>query len=157
VSDGKGNNFMKHCFLFLLIIALFLLTNCSNDAKTKGLTNLENQGKISESVGYFDLKVVCLNLASKTKVNENVCETPLSKTLEANSESIWVVLEFCNEVRRTNCIEPLPENAPPEVIQIRDKESKVISPWAKVKVRMQIEKTVNKREIKPLIVEIDEF
>ncbi len=147
---------MRHCFLFLLITALFFFTNCSSDVKTGNSTNFENRETISESVGYFDLKVVCLNLNPGTKVNENVCETPLSKTLETNSESTWVILEFCNQARKTNCIEPLPENAPPEVIQIRDKESNVISPWAKVKVKMKTGKTDNKQQIKPLIVEIVE-
>ena len=79
---------MKHYFLLLPIMALFFLTGCGNDTRTKVSKNLENQETISESAGYFDLKAVCLNLASKTKVNENGCETPLSKTLEVNSESV---------------------------------------------------------------------
>jgi hypothetical protein len=134
-------------FILVLILFVYLLTSCSEK------TEVSNQSNFPEHTGVFDLKVACLNLLPPSKTKEDICEIPLSKNSKPNAESVWVVLKLCNSQRKTSCIEPLPHNAPPEVIQIRDENSEIMQPWAKVKVTFQTQNETDKRT-KPLVLQI---
>jgi hypothetical protein len=156
---------MKYYLLISTVFfILIMLATCgrNENVKPQQITvskfdelSLAPNGNFIETEGWFDLKVACLNLASKPRVNENICETPLVKNNEANSESKWVILKVCDKQTKSNCIEPLPDNAPPEVIHIRDKDSKILEPWSKVKIKLKSWQTNNKQNRKPLVILIE--
>lgn len=84
---------------------------------------------------------------------------PFSKSLETNSESQLVKLNFCNGQLKNSCLEPFqnPTNNPPETIKIRDKNSNLISSWGKVKTQVEIADKTKNTAIKPLVIEITEI
>src|SRR5687768_3407789 len=146
---------MRFIAKILILFSCLLSVNCNSNVESKDSKNQTNTKNVTEYEGHFDLKSICLNLHSRPKRNENVCEAPLSKTLETNSETIWVILEICNNERENNCIEPFadPNNAPPETIQIRDNGSNLITSLAKVRVKLTGKKNGDKQN-KPLVTEI---
>jgi len=140
-------NILNKHFFFLLFC---FLIGCDSGVKSNEPTNE------TEVVGHFDLKSVCLNLSNPINFEKDVCEMFLSKSLETNSESNLVKLKFCNSELRNNCLEPFidPNNNPPETIKIRDKNSKLITSWGKVKTKLKV---TEDKAIKPLVVEITEI
>jgi hypothetical protein len=143
---------MKYQVIVLSFITLTLLFSSCNktdegnsykSAKSvdyeyfKKIVTLKNN-EIVKITGIFDLKSLCLNFNLQNKETQDICKISLAKNGEANTDNIETSLRFCNNEIRANCIEPLPDNAPPEVIQILDKNSKVIEPWSKIEVILRI-------------------
>ncbi|MCD9187519.1 MAG: hypothetical protein LUM44_13960 [Pyrinomonadaceae bacterium] len=143
-------NILSRVFIFLMFC--FLLC-CNSGFKSNKPTS------DSEVVGHFDLKSACLNLSSPINFEKDVCEMPFSKSLETNSESQLVKLNFCNGQLKNSCLEPFqnPTNNPPETIKIRDKNSNLISSWGKVKTQVEIADKTKNTAIKPLVIEITEI
>lgn len=104
--------------------------------------------KANESLvgqGVIDYKSICLNLLSKPRKQGNICEVFLSEHAGGNTESILLDLNVCSAESKSSCIDPLPENAPPEVIIIRDKWGYLLEPWQQLIV--VVEKAPNKQKL----------
>lgn len=81
--------------------------------------------------GVFDLKSICLNLQPPTRDSEEYCSAYFSEHSGVNPPTVRVSLRFCNGNPKSNCIERLRANSPPESIVIRDALGKSLKSWAK--------------------------
>jgi len=96
-----------------------------------------DSGKHHDSVvtvqGVFDLKSICLNFNPHYNPTGD-CAAYFSEHAGVNAPSREVSLRVCHNGVSTNCIDPLPENAPPEVIVIRDSGGYALAPWGRVDI-----------------------
>ena len=156
--------FQMIIFSFIMLILIF--SSCSKTGEVnnyesvkpvdheyfKRIASLES-GSTVEIIGNFDLKSPCLNINSEKKETQSICKITLAENSETNAEYINTLLKVCNNQIRANCIESLPENAPPEVIKIRDKNSKPVEPWSSVKVTLRISKKDQINDIEAVQIE----
>lgn len=119
-------------FICLVEIAAFM-TGCSNE---RAFVNVKQVaiGEERSLTGVFDLKSICLNAGPKNVVSEPFCVGYLSENSEPNADSIAVHIRICTEQDRTNCIDRLPGDAPPDSITIRNNGGQIIRRWGRNRV-----------------------
>ncbi len=114
----------------MVLISIFLcLISCNGSNRFFSETSIVPDGKEVVAYGVFDLKVICLNAGENNVVTDEFCLGYFSESAEPNVRSVQVELAICSSETRTNCIERLPSNAPPEVIVIRDHSGSPIAGW----------------------------
>ncbi len=117
------------------LIFLILLTACSNFDRLYSESQNGKSGTEITATGVFDLKVICMNAGPENIVEDDHCEGYFSESAQPLARSVEVDLMICSESLATNCIDPLPKSAPPEVIVIRDNGGKEIGAWSSSRIR----------------------
>jgi hypothetical protein len=133
----------------ILIAFLFTCFGCAAQTQEKGhhFDHVRSVavGDTVSARGTFDLLYACLNFKYQDgkRINMPVCEIPFGKDGGVNAEAITVELKVCSEKIIVSCIDPLPENAPPEVIKIRYSDGKALAPYDSVDVSITVKETPN--------------
>ena len=134
---------LKFCLAFLL----FASTSCESESRVSSpqvpFSEFLNAKRGRESrdirvAGIFDLKSICLNFNPHYKPNGDFCRAYFSEHGGTNAPSQEVSLRVCHHGVSTNCIDPLPENAPPELIVIRDSGGEQLEQWGRVVIEARI-------------------
>ena len=133
----------------IALLGFLTLASCFSVEKSRppsgAFDNFENAYQVRgrDSIvfvsGVFDLKSICLNFRPHTNVKGD-CKAYFSEHAGTNADSQEVSLKVCDSQVSANCIDPLPENAPPEVIVIRDSTGNPVPAWGPVDIEVRISK-----------------
>jgi len=150
-------------FLKLSLIFLLALVSCRTDSKTSNpqipfseFQKVKRDLKSGEVrvAGTFDLKSICLNFLPRDKPHGDVCKAYFSESGRGGDVPTEEVgLKVCNNAVSTNCIEPLPANAPPEVIVIRDYNGEKLNQWGRAVIEARLSSAETLTGVEVLTIE----
>ena len=145
---GNGSKALNTFVTFSVVLLVFAATSCRSDshsrlphtpfAEFQKLHNDRTSANV-RVVGILDLKSICLNFKPHYKPNGDPCKAYFSESGRGGDvPTEEVSLRVCNDRISTNCIDPLPVNAPPEVVVIRDSAGNEIERWSRVVIEAKL-------------------